>query len=83
VDRVLVLDDLIRSDDAFFAATGITDGPFLEGAHFDRNGGVTTHSIVIRALSGSIRYIRGVHQLKPEHVFGDVDIDQAVKIAVY
>lgn len=83
LDRVLGLDDLIRSDDAFFAATGITDGPFLEGVHFDRNGGVTTHSIVIRALSGSIRYIRGVHQLKPEHVFGDVDIAQAIKIAVH
>ncbi len=83
VDRVLGLDDLIQSDDAFFAATGITDGPFLEGVHFDRNGGVTTHSIVIRALSGSMRHIRGVHQLKPEHVFGDVDIDQAVKIAVH
>jgi fructose-1,6-bisphosphatase II len=82
-DRVLGLDDLIQSEDAFFAATGITDGPFLEGVHFDRNGGVTTHSIVIRALSGSMRHIRGVHQLKPEHVFGDVDIDHAVKIAVY
>jgi fructose-1,6-bisphosphatase II len=83
IGRVLGLDDLIQSNDAFFAATGITDGPFLEGVHFDRNGGVTTHSIVIRALSGSIRYIRGVHQLKPEHVFGDVDIAQAVKMAVY
>lgn len=83
LDRIFDLDDLIRSEDAFFAATGITDGPFLEGVHFDRQGGVTTHSIVIRARSGSMRYIRGIHQLKPEHVFGDVDIDQAVKFAVY
>lgn len=83
VDRILSLDDLIQSDDAFFAATGITDGPFLEGVHYDRKGGVTTHSIVIRAVSGSTRYIKGVHQLKPEHVFGDVDACQAAEMAVF
>ncbi|BHH85607.1 class II fructose-bisphosphatase [Desulforhopalus sp. 52FAK] len=71
LDKVLELDDLIRSDDAFFAATGITPGPFLEGVHFDRAGGVTTHSVVIRAISGSVRYIQGIHQLNPEHVFGE------------
>ncbi|MBQ6668791.1 MAG: fructose-bisphosphatase class II, partial [Deltaproteobacteria bacterium] len=81
IDKVLTLDDLVRSDDAFFAATGITDGPFLEGVHFDRAGGVTTHSIVIRALTGSLRYIKGVHQLKPEHIFGRMDTDGAVQIA--
>ncbi len=69
-DKVLDLDTLIQSKDAFFAATGITGGTFLEEVHYDRVGGVTTHSIVIRALSGSIRYIRGIHQLNPEHVFG-------------
>ncbi len=81
VDAVLSIDDLIRSDDAFFAATGITDGPFLEGVHFDRNGGVTTHSIVIRALSGSMRFVRGVHQLNPEHIFGDRHTAEAVRLA--
>ena len=81
LDRVLTLDELVKSDDAFFAATGITDGPFLEGVHFDRAGGVTTHSIVIRALTGSLRYIRGVHQLKSEHIFGRMDTDGAVQIA--
>jgi fructose-1,6-bisphosphatase II len=82
IDRVLFLDDLVRSEDAFFAATGITDGPFLEGVHFDRQGGVTTHSIAIRALTGSIRHIKGVHQLRPEHIFGGMDTQGAVQIAV-
>lgn len=68
--RILSLNDLIQSNDAFFAATGITSGTFLEGVHFDRSGGVTTHSIVIRAISGSIRHIKGQHELHPEHVFG-------------
>ena len=69
-NQVLLLNDLIHSDDAFFVATGITSGSFLEGVHFDRAGGVTTHSIVIRAITGSIRHIKGIHQLNPEHVFG-------------
>lgn len=62
-DEVLTQDDLIRSDDAFFAATGITDGPLLEGVHYDRAGGVTTHSLVIRAKTGTVRYITAVHQI--------------------
>ncbi|NLC69906.1 MAG: class II fructose-bisphosphatase [Desulfuromonadaceae bacterium] len=80
--RVLSLDDLVRSEDAFFAATGITGGSFLEGVHFDRQGGVTTHSIVIRAVTGSIRHVKGIHQLRPEHVFGRIDTQGAVQIAV-
>ncbi len=59
---VFTADDLITVDDAFFAATGITDGPLLEGVHFDRPVGVTTHSMVIRAKTGTIRYIKAIHQ---------------------
>jgi fructose-1,6-bisphosphatase II len=81
LSEVLTLDNLIKSDDAFFAATGVTDGPMLEGIHYDRRGGVTTHSIVIRALSGSTRYIKGVHQLKQDSPSGPVDVEEAVKIA--
>ena len=63
IDEVLELDDLIKSEDAFFTATGITPGgSFLEGVHFDR-GGVTTHSLAIRALTNSVRYVKGIHQL--------------------
>lgn len=82
VNTVLALDDLITCDDAFFAATGITDGPFLEGIHYDRHGGVTTHSIVVRALSGSMRYIKGVHQLNQNTTFTHVNVEEAVKIAI-
>lgn len=61
--EILMLDDLIRSENTFFAATSITPSTLLEGVHFDRRGGVTTESIVLRSLTGSVRYIRGVHQL--------------------
>jgi fructose-1,6-bisphosphatase II len=64
IKQVLGLDDLIKSDDAFFAATGITDGSFLKGVRFDQDEGVTTNSLVIRALTGSLRYIHGQHRLK-------------------
>ncbi len=83
LQEVLTLDELVQSDDAFFAATGITDGPFLEGVRFDAAAGVTTHSIVIRAISGSIRFVKGVHQLNPEHIFGPLEPDHAAALVAY
>ncbi len=80
---VLTLDDLVQAEDAFFAATGITDGPFLEGVRFDVEAGVTTHSIVIRAISGSIRFVKGIHKLNPEHIFGTMEPHDAVKMVTY
>ena len=81
INTTLMLEDLIKADDAFFAATGITDGPFLEGVHYDRQGGVTTHSIVIRALSGSMRYVKGIHQLRRGLDFRRLDVKEAVEVA--
>ncbi len=72
VGRVLRVDDLVSSEDAFFAATAITDSPFLEGVRFLREQGATTNSLVIRARSGSQRFIRGVHRLDPGHIFGTI-----------
>ncbi|NOX62760.1 MAG: class II fructose-bisphosphatase [Chloroflexi bacterium] len=72
-DAVLTEDDLIRAEDAFFAATGITDGPLLEGVHYDREGGVTTHSMVMRAKTGTVRYIKAVHQLERLMQFSQVE----------
>jgi fructose-1,6-bisphosphatase II len=62
LDRVLTTDDLVTSDDAFFAATGITDGELIAGVRY-RAGGASTHSLVMRARSGTIRNIRSEHQL--------------------
>ncbi len=63
LSEILTLEKLVNSDNTFFAATGITEGSFLEGVHFDRRGGVTTHSIVMRSATGSIRFVKGIHQL--------------------
>jgi fructose-1,6-bisphosphatase II len=62
LDRVLTTDDLVTSDDAFFAATGITDGELLAGVRY-RAGGALTHSLVMRARSGTVRNIHSEHQL--------------------
>jgi fructose-1,6-bisphosphatase II len=62
LNRVLTTDDLVASDDVFFAATGITDGELLEGVRY-RRGGATTHSLVMRSRSGTIRSIKSEHAL--------------------
>lgn len=82
LDRVLTLDDLVSADDAFFAATAITDSPFLQGVRYGDGTGVTTESLVIRAASGSLRFVRGVHRLDPEHVFGPGGAERAVSAAL-
>lgn len=56
-------DTLIKNDDCFFAATGISTGDFLQGVHYSANHAVT-HSLVIRAKTGTLRYIESYHNMK-------------------
>ncbi|MGA9290812.1 MAG: class II fructose-bisphosphatase [Anaerobacillus sp.] len=69
VSRVLYMEDLVKGDDAIFAATGVTDGELLTGVRFKGNSG-TTQSVVMRAKSGTVRFIDGKHSLnkKPDLV---------------
>jgi len=61
LDKVLGTDDLVASDNCFFAATGITDGNLLQGVHYVR-GGATTQSLVMRSRSGTVRRIDAHHR---------------------
>lgn len=61
INRVLSIDDLVQGDNVFFAATGITDGELLRGVHYF-SGGAKTHSLVMRARSGTIRYVEATHR---------------------
>jgi fructose-1,6-bisphosphatase II len=61
LERVLTRDDLIKGDDVFFSATGITDGDVLQGVRYPSAGGATTESLVMRTRSGTIRRIRATH----------------------
>jgi fructose-1,6-bisphosphatase II len=63
VDRVLYMDDLVKGEDAIFAATGVTDGELLKGVQFKGSIG-TTQSLVMRAKSGTVRFVDGRHSLK-------------------
>ena len=69
---VLTTDDLVRGDNCFFAATGITDGPLLDGVRFDARG-VTTQSLVMRSRSGTVRRIDAHHQLAKLQEYSDID----------
>ena len=64
VNKILLMEDLVRGDDAIFAATGVTDGELLRGVQFKSNNYGHTHSIVMRAKSGTVRFIDGKHSLK-------------------
>lgn len=63
VDKVLRMEDLVRGDDAIFAATGVTDGELLRGVQFKGSYG-STQSVVMRAKSGTVRFVDGRHSLK-------------------
>jgi fructose-1,6-bisphosphatase II len=74
LSRVLTTDVLVASDDAFFAATGITDGELMAGVRY-RSGGATTESLVMRARSGTLRNIHSEHQLWKLNAYSAVNFD--------
>jgi len=59
--RVYGINDLVGGDDVFFAATGITDGELLDGVRYGGDG-ATTHSVVMRAVTGTVRYVHSTHR---------------------
>jgi fructose-1,6-bisphosphatase II len=60
VGKVLTHDDLVRGEDVFVAATGVTSGALLRGVRADA-GGVETESIVMRSRSGTVRRVAAYH----------------------
>jgi fructose-1,6-bisphosphatase II len=63
LDRVLTMDDLVSSEDVFFAATGITNGDLLQGVSYFKDG-ARTDSLVMRGLTGTVRQIISTHRLE-------------------
>ncbi|MFP5468670.1 MAG: class II fructose-bisphosphatase [Alphaproteobacteria bacterium] len=56
-----VLEELAAGD-VIFSATGVTDGSMLHGIHREKDGAVTTHTVVMRSASGTVRWIRARHK---------------------
>ncbi len=73
-DTVLSTDELVTGDDCFFVATGITDGELLKGVRY-RAGGATTHSLVMRSRSGTIRDITSEHKFQKLRAYAGVDFE--------
>lgn len=59
----LELEDLVSGDDAIFAATAVTDGELMKGVQF-KSGFAETSSVVMRAKSGTVRFVNSRHSLK-------------------
>ena len=75
LDRVLHTDDLVRGENVFFVATGITDGELLRGVRY-RPETATTQSLVMRSRSGTIRQIDSTHRLSKLRAYSAVDFDR-------
>ncbi len=72
LDRILTTDDLVKGNNCFFAATGVTDGELLRGVHYDRHG-ATTQSLVMRSKSGTVRNVSARHSLEKLRDFSAID----------
>jgi fructose-1,6-bisphosphatase II len=74
LDVVLETDDLVRADDVFFVATGITDGELMDGVRYGA-GIAITESIVMRSRSGTIRKITSEHKLSKLKAYSTIDYE--------
>jgi fructose-1,6-bisphosphatase II len=71
LETVLTTDDLVAGEHVFFAATGITDGALLDGVDY-REDGAVTHSLVMRARSGTVRWIDAEHRFEKLERFSPI-----------
>lgn len=74
-NKVLTMEDLAKGDDVYFAATGITTGPLLRGIAYDGNK-ATTHSVILRSKTGTIRYIETIHDYSKKPLIDKIDVDK-------
>ena len=63
LNKIYKLEELAKGD-CIFAATGVTDGSLLDGVHRRKDGTLTTHTVVMRASSGTVRWVKGEHRQK-------------------
>ena len=75
LDQVLTTDDLVSSDNVFFAATGVTNGEFLRGVNFKGDDKAVTHSVIMRSKTGSVRYMTAVHDLARLRAISSLTVD--------
>ncbi|MCF8104987.1 MAG: class II fructose-bisphosphatase [Desulfohalobiaceae bacterium] len=74
LSQIFTVDSLIRAEDVFFSATGISGGTFLPGVQYTGYG-ATTHSIVVRGRTGTIRRLESSHSWEKLMRFSAVNYD--------
>lgn len=69
IENILTMEDLAKGNEIIFAATGISNGELLKGVVYYENNMAKTYSVVMRAETGTIRFIEAIHRLdkKPEY----------------
>ena len=72
IEKILLIDDLAKGDDLFFAATGITQGDLLKGVVSIGNNKATTQSVVMRGKTGTIRFVDAIHNLDKNDILVDL-----------
>lgn len=73
--QVITTNDLVSSDNVFFAATGVTNGEFLRGVNFRGDERAVTHSVIMRSKTGSVRYMDAVHNLARLREISSMTVD--------
>ncbi|MEE8242897.1 MAG: class II fructose-bisphosphatase [candidate division NC10 bacterium] len=68
IQEVLTITDLARGREVMFTTTGVTDGDFLKGVRFF-GGGAKTHSLLMRAKSGTVRFIEAIHRFDRNPIY--------------
>lgn len=69
LEKVYTTDDLVKGDEVVFAATGVSYGELLDGVKYMDNNRAYTHSLIMRAETGTVRFMKAYHRLdkKPEY----------------
>lgn len=70
IKHIFTIDELVKTDDVIFAATGITDSFMLKGVRYSK-GHAITQTLVMRSKSGTIRFIEANHDLSKKPLFKD------------
>jgi fructose-1,6-bisphosphatase II len=74
LDSVLTIEDMVNCEEVFFAVTGITDGELVDGVKYFGEG-ARTHSLVMRARSGTVREIRATHRWDKLMEYSQIEYD--------
>ena len=75
LEQVLTCHDLVRGDNCFFSATGVTDGDVLAGVRYHGNRGASTESLVMRSRSGTVRRISARHDREKMRAIGVTSVE--------